>query len=145
MNVIEYIRKWVEDNAIEKFAKCHIDGNKSKIGEWDLAPNGITKTKETIDGVEYFAQNFTLYTQKHSYNDLDRLNNSNFLAELGYNMSKIENVSIAENGRGGKIIKVSTNNALLYSVIDGDINKGVTYQIQISVEYLLNTPQPQSI
>jgi hypothetical protein len=83
--------------------------------------------------------NFVLYAVNQAFEDYNRLANSTFLLELTYWLEKQKGqaiiVTIDDTEKQGKILGMSAANAMLYSIQDEDINKGVTYQIQIYATY----------
>ncbi len=140
MNVIETMKRILTDcDLMDEFNGIHVDYTESQAGTAGLYSNGASKIGEDIIGNPIYQINFQLYAGLHAAIDFDRLQNSDFLLNLTYYLNSLKGVPITETVNGqeytGEITKVTCSNALLYSVPTGDLNDGVTYQIQISVTY----------
>lgn len=165
MNIIELVKQIVTDYPkISEFTNgIHIDFTDDTPTNFGLSSTGDTLIKEDILGNQTRQHNFVLYAVKQSFNDYDRLANSTFLLDFSYWLehSAIDQAvtSVVDgfgtsfpdgeypsddkypihSGLKGKLIKLSTANAMLYSVPTGDINDGVTYQIQIRAQYTIES------
>jgi hypothetical protein len=73
--------------------------------------------------------------------DCDRLANSTFLLDLGNWLRTVKGQEITTNINGvekkGKLLKISSANGMLFDIPTGDINEGVTYQLQIYAFYTI--------
>ena len=80
-----------------------------------------------------------LYANNQSFNDFERIANSTFLLELAYWLETVKNVpitvTVGTKEREGTITKMSSANGMIFAAPTGDINDGVTYQLQIYAEY----------
>lgn len=148
MNVIETIKKILtECPLMDDFNNnIHIDymtmGAKNNK-DAGVYPLGTSLASCDILGNKRYHINFSVLADKKAYKDYDRLNNSGFLLSLTYYLNEISDIEITENVNGeekkGLITKISAANGLLFSVPSGDIKDGVTYQIQIGVDYTINS------
>ena len=95
--------------------------------------------KEDILGNELRQHNFVLYAVNQSFNDFDRLANSTFLLDLNYwlESQKGHEVTVTVTGvvYQAVITKLWSANGMMYSVPSGDMNDGVSYQLQIYAQY----------
>lgn len=141
MNIVEAVKDILSKyKRINEFSNgVQIDFTSNENENYGLFSIGDQLIKSDILDNQKRKNNFVLYAITQSSNDFDRLNNSTFLLELGYYLDSIKNVEITANINGtervGKITKISCSNAMLYDVLEGDINNFVRYQIQVSVEY----------
>lgn len=133
MNVIETTQKIVSEYPeISKFTnEVDIDFTSNEPTSFGLSSTGDTLVKEYLTGKQIRQHNFVLYATQESFNSFKRLNNSNFLIDFSYWLETQKNIKITK----GKILRMWTSNGMAYQVPTGDINDGVTYQIQIFVEY----------
>lgn len=146
MNVIETVKKILTDCPLmdEFNDNIHIDymslGDKQEM-DTGVYPLGTSLVSGDILGNKKYHINFSVFADKKAYEDYDRLNNSGFLLSLTYYLNQLKDIAITENVNGeeknGVITKISAGNGLLFSVPSGDINDGVTYQIQIGVDYTI--------
>ena len=141
MNIIETVKKVLtEYPRMSEFCNgIHIDFNENKPGNFGLYSNGDSLVKEDILGNQKRKHNFVLYANNQTFNDFERLANSTFLLELGYWLETVKNqpvsVVVEDTAYQGVITKLSSANGMLYMVPTGDINDGVTYQLQIYADY----------
>lgn len=141
MNIIEAVKKVLtEYPRMSEFCNgIHIDFNKNEPGNFGLYSNGDSLVKEDIIGNQKRKHNFVLYANNQTFNDFERLANSTFLLELGYWLEIVKNqpvsVVVDDTEYQGVVTKLSSANGMLYMVPTGDINDGVTYQLQIYAEY----------
>jgi hypothetical protein len=144
MNIIKLVQQLLSEYPkISEFTNdVHVDFTEDGPTNFGLYPNGDQLRYKDVIGNEYRQHNFVLYAEKQSFNDFDRLNNSTFLLELTYwlegaAMDQPIEVTINEQMISGKLTKLSSANAMLYSIPTGDINDGVTYQLQVYAQYTL--------
>lgn len=141
MNIIEAVKKVLtEYPRMSEFCNgIHIDFNENEPGNFGLYSNGDSLVKEDILGNQKRKHNFVLYANNQTFNDFERLANSTFLLELGYWLETVKNqpvsVVVDDTEYQGVITKLSSANGMLYMVPTGDINDGVTYQLQIYADY----------
>ena len=143
MNVIETVKDLLSRCSIlDEFNGVHIDYTEGETGEAGLFSNGATKTGEDLIGNPRYRIAFTLYTGLRSATEYDRIQNSDLLLRLTYYLDQIKNIAITEDVNGteypGEITRISCANALLFDYPSGDPNKGVRYQLQISVDYRID-------
>lgn len=142
LNVIEAAAELLNNyEKIKEFSRgIHIDQTDEMIKGVGIYMNGDTKVKEDVLGNQKRQINFYLYSVNKSTSDFERLQNSNFLLELGYYLDKQKDIKII--GKIGKkeypgvIKKISCSNGMKYSV--DTTNKNFIYQIQFLVDYKLN-------
>ena len=141
MNIIETVKGILNSyDKIQEFTRgITIDFTDEKIEGVGLYSSGDTLVKQDVLGNQQRRHNFYIYSVNDSTLDYDRLNNSNFLLELGYYLDLQKNIPITANvanvERNGKITKMSCANAMKYSV--DTQNKNYIYQIQINVDYTI--------
>ena len=139
-SVIETVKDILSScNLLDEFNGVHIDYTEPGSDVAGLFSNGATKIGEDIIGNPTYQISFQLYTGMHAAMDYDRLRNSEFLLHLTYYLDRQRNIPITETVEGteygGEITKMTCGNALLYQVPTGDLNDGVTYQLQITADY----------
>jgi len=145
MNVIETVKQILTDcSLMDDFNNgVHIDYTEAKDKDIGMFPIGPSKTGEDLIGNEKYKISFQLYTGLFAFEDSDRLGNSDFLTKLTYYLNKQKNIAIIETVDGeemsGIINKIDAANALIFEVPTGDINDGVRYQLQLSVNYIIKT------
>ena len=149
MNVIETTKQILSECiAMDAFnGGIHIDYTDSEAQDIGMYPVGPTKVGEDIVGNYKYKIVFEVYSKLTDFEDYDRLKNSNFLAMLTYYLNSKKHIEITEDVKTdilgstyeieGKINDISAGNGLLYSLPTGDINDGVMYQLQITVNYTL--------
>lgn len=141
MNILEKVKK-----ILTKYPKMsefcngiHTDFTENKPGNFGLYPNGDTVLKTDILGGQKRKHSFVLYANNQSFNDFERIANSTFLLELAYWLETVKNVpitvTVGTEEREGTITKLSSANGMMFAAPTGDINDGVTYQLQIYAEY----------
>jgi hypothetical protein len=146
MNIIELVKQILTD-----YPKITEFTNEIKVDFTDDAPTsfGLSSTgdkliKEDILGNQTRQHNFVLYALNQSANDYDRLVNSTFLLDLTYWLEQYQQedpieATINNKTVFGKLLGLSSANAMLYMIPTGNINDGVTYQIQIYAKYKLES------
>jgi hypothetical protein len=146
MNIIELVKHILTDYPkITEFAnEINIDFTDDTHTNFGLSSVGDTLVKEDILGNQVRQHNFVLYALNQSFTNYDRLANSTFLLDLAYWLEQYKQedpieVTINNETVSGKLLGLSSANAMLYMVPTGDINDGVTYQIQIYAQYYLES------
>ena len=146
MNIIETVRQILTDYPkITEFTnEINIDFTDDTPTNFGLSSVGDQKISEDILGNQVRQHNFVLYALNQSYTNYDRLANSTFLLDLAYWLEQYNHedpieVTINDKTVSGKLLSLSSANAMLYMVPTGDINDGVTYQIQIYARYYLES------
>lgn len=146
MNIIELVRQILTDYPkITEFTnEVHVDFTDDSPTNYGLSSTGDQLIKEDINGNQNRQHNFALYAINQAFNDYDRLANSTFLLDLSYWLEHYEQenpieVTINDKTVPGKLLKLSSANAMLYQIPTGDINDGVTYQIQIQAQYFIES------
>lgn len=144
MNVFRTLKQILSDcTLLDDFNNgVHVDYTESSTGTCGLFPTGTKKTGEDVLGNLRYRLSCTLYASMATYEDYERLNNSDFLLSLSYYLDTLKDIDITEeiNGvsRSGEITKVSASGGMLYVVNNEDINDGGQYQLQINVDYMIN-------
>ena len=141
MNVVNTVKQLLSDsNVLDEFnGNIHVDYTEAADSDAGLYSTGPVKIGEDVIGNPKYRMNFQLYTGLRGALDYDRQINSDALVALTYYLDSKRGTKISESINGvkydGKILKVTTSNAMLYDIPTGDYNDGVRYQIQIAVEY----------
>ena len=142
MNIIELVKQILTDypRILEFTNEIKVDFTDDTPTSFGLSSVGDQLIKEDILGNQIRRHNFVLYALNQSFTDYDRLANSTFLLDLTYWLEQYRNndpieVTIDNKTVSGKLLGLSSANAMLYMVPTGDINDGVTYQIQIYAQY----------
>ena len=144
MNIIELVKRILTDYPkISEFTnEINVDFTEDTPTNFGLSSTGDQLIREDILGNQVRQHNFVLYALNQSYTNYDRLANSTFLLDLAYWLEQYKNedpieVTINNKTVSGRLLGLSSANAMLYMVPTGDINDGVTYQIQIYALYEL--------
>lgn len=141
MNILEKVKEILtEYPRMSEFCNgIHTDFTENKPGNFGLYPNGDTVLKTDILGGQKRKHSFVLYANNQSFNDFERIANSTFLLKLAYWLETVKNVpitvTVGTEEREGTITKLSSANGMMFAAPTGDINDGVTYQLQIYAEY----------
>ena len=141
MNILEKVKEILtEYPKMSEFCNgIHTDFTENKPGNFGLYPNGDAILKTDILGGQKRKHSFVLYANNQSFNDFERIANSTFLLELAYWLETVKNVpitvTVGNEEREGIITKMSSANGMMFAAPTGDINDGVTYQLQIYSEY----------
>lgn len=148
MNVIELVKQIITDcPLIARFTNnIHVDFTEEAPTNFGLSSTGDRLVKEDILGNQLRQHNFVLYAVNQSFNNYDRLANSTFLLDFAYWLerhSNNEEIEVIIDGKTytGKLLGLSTANAMIYSIPDGNLNNGVTYQIQIYAQYTIESEE----
>lgn len=141
MNIIEAVRDILTKYPrMDEFCSgIHTDFNENSPGDFGLYSNGDAVLKTDILGNQKRKHSFVLYANNQSFNDFERVANSTFLLELAYWLETVKDIPVTVNVENtaleGSITKLSSANGMMFAVPTGDINDGVTYQLQIYAEY----------
>ena len=141
MNILEKVKEILtEYPKMSEFCNgIHTDFTENKPGNFGLYPNGDAILRTDILGGQKRKHSFVLYANNQSFNDFERIANSTFLLELAYWLETVKNVpitvTVGNEEREGIITKMSSANGMMFAAPTGDINDGVTYQLQIYAEY----------
>lgn len=149
MNIIELVKQLLTDYPkIAEFTnEIQVDfTDESNPTNFGISSIGDILLKEDILGNQTRQHNFILYAVNQSFTDYDRLANSTFLLNLTYWLEKYKQqdpleVTINDKLVQGKLLGLSSANAMLYSIPTGNINDGVMYQIQIYANYKLESEE----
>ena len=146
MNIIELVKQILTNYPrISEFTnEINVDFTDGTPTNFGLSSTGDQLVREDILGNQIRRHNFVLYALNQSFTNYDRLANSTFLLDLTYwleqyNQEDQIEVTINDKTVSGKLLGLSSANAMLYMVPTGDINDGVTYQIQIYAKYKLES------
>lgn len=141
MNIIEAVKETLTNyEKISEFTNnISVDFMENTPTNFGLYSTGDELIREDVLGNQTRRHTFILYANKQSFTDFDRLCNSSFLLELNYWLEKqkglLISVEIDGKTKTGEIVKLSSANGMMYSIPTGDINGGITYQLQIYAEY----------
>lgn len=139
MTIIETVKDIIEKYPkIDEFTNnVHVDFLDNKEGEAGLFSIGDNKTGEDILGNQIRQCNLIMYATCQAVSDYDRLNNSNFLIDLGWYLEQIEEdtCEVVTGDRKGYIKNITASNAMLYQFVNGNVSGPVKYQIQLAVQY----------
>ena len=146
MNIIELVKQLLTDypKIMDFTGEINVDFTEDTPTNFGLSSTGDRIVKEDILGNQTRQHNFVLYALNQSFTNYDRLVNSTFLLDLTYWLEHYKQegpieVTINDITVSGKLLGLSSANAMLYMVPTGDINDGVTYQIQIYAQYYLES------
>lgn len=141
MNVFEFLKEYLKNNGLMSQFLINTDFNDSEVEHAGLFFNGTKLIGKDICGNKQYEADFMLLSNLQSFNDFDRIQNSDFMFKLTYALDQIEGDPIIEEISGEKregiILEVSASNAMAYEVPSGDINDGVVYHLQIKVNYCI--------
>ena len=143
MNIIETVKTILSSyDKISEFTNgVAVDFINNTPTNFSLSPIGDELIKEDLLGKQFRRHSFILYANQQSVTDFDRLNNSGFLLELGYYLETVNGniftVEINGETRTGELKKLSSAKGMLFSIPTGNVNNGITYQLQIFAEYIL--------
>ena len=141
MSVFNFLKEYLKTSGLMSQFMINTDYNDSEIEHAGLFFNGLNRTGADIVGNIHYQANFILQSNLQTYNDYDRIQNSDFMFNLSYSLDQISGEPIEEviNGetRQGIITEIIPSNAMAYEVPTGDINDGVVYQLQIRVNYTI--------
>lgn len=147
MNIIETVKSIINSypNISEFSSGIEVDYTDNKPRRYGLSSIGDTLMKEDMLGNQQRQHNFALYGTNCAYTEYDRLQNNAFLLSLGYYLDKQKGTSITAQVDGeelsGELVSLSTSNSMIFSIPTGDINDGVTYQIQINAVYTIESEE----
>lgn len=149
MNIIELVRDILTNYPqIQDFThEISVDFNVNEPSNCGLYSIGDAIISEDIIGNQLRQHNFILYATRDSYTDDDRLKNNEFTLKLSYWLERfktnepIEVILDDETTLNGHMVKLSSANSMLYDVVDGEINNGVVYQIQIYAQYTIESEE----
>lgn len=147
MTIIDFMRKKLtEYPKIAEFlpGEVHIDFTEPDAPSYGLSSNGDSLLKEDILGNQLPQHNFVMYAIGHSFMDYNRLANSNFLLELGYWLEHLPEETGIEAAAGDEIrpavfLQARSANAMAFQLMGETLNDGVMYQLQIHVQYKIES------
>lgn len=147
MNVIEKLRSIL--NGFPKISEVcneiHVDFAEPNPESYGLSSLGDKLISEDITGSQQRQHNFMLYSVFSGINDYERLLNSEILLELTnwlelQSGSEIE-YNIENTHKKGIITKIIAENGMIYSVPQENEIGGLMYQLQINVEYKIESEE----
>lgn len=150
MTIIDFMRKKLtEYPKISEFLAgddIHIDFTEPEPVNYGLSSNGDKLLTENLLGEQKRQHNFVMYAVGQSFTDYNRLANSNFLLELAYWLERLPEeagitADVGGEERKGRFLKATTANAMNMGLMGDTINEGVMYQIQIYVQYQLESEE----
>ena len=137
MNVIEAMQQVLLD--FSGITGIGIDFTADADRSFGLSSTGDRLVRKTVCGKETRQHTFTLYAVFQSVNDYDRLANSGLLLELAQYIESCRDIPIEQNGMTGKAESFSTANGMLYEIPNGSIATAWRYQLQITINYYLES------
>lgn len=145
MNVIELTKSIISSYPkISDFTNnINTDFTDSEISNSGLYSTGDSLISEDVLGGQKRQHNFVMYSNNQGFNDYERLSNSSFLLDLAYWLETVKGneieVEIDGKKKKGIVTGITTANGMQYAIPTGDINDGITYQIQIYTTYTLES------
>lgn len=134
MNVIERMQDTIK-NLLD--TEVHIDFTEESEACYSLSTVSDTKLKQDIIGNQTRMNSMELSMTKLSPMDYDRLNNSSFLLNLGYELETYKGLEITTTIQGqersGHIKSISVSNGQPFYTSED--RQYITYLIQIKVVY----------
>lgn len=119
----------------------NIDFAKNTPTSYGLSSVGDTLLSEDILGNQKRQHSFILYSTFSGINDFERMTNSTAITNLSVWLSKQVGGEVTAELEDfehiGKITGIATGGGTLYEVPDGNIIKGLRYQLQIEVQYTI--------
>lgn len=119
----------------------NIDFAENAPTSYGLSSVGDTLLLEDILGNQKRQHSFILYSTFSGINDFERMTNSEAITNLSIWLSKQMGAEITTELDGivhtGEITAVSTGGGTLYEVPQGNVIKGLRYQLQIEVQYAI--------
>lgn len=142
MTVIDFMRnKLTEYPKIAEFLAgddIRIDFTDPEPTNYGLSSNGDSLLKEDLLGNQTRQHNFAMYAIGQSFNDYNRLANSNFLLVLGYWLEQLEEEEIEP---GVTFKKARAANAMAMQPMGETASDGVLYQLQIYAQYKVESEE----
>lgn len=146
MNIIELVKQIVTDfpqlSALSDTVSIDF-ADHTQIDNFGIYPTGDQLLSEDVCGNQKRQHNFIFYAVFQGINDYERLTNSTFLLDLAYWLEHAANnqqIETTINGQivAGRLTKLNSANGMLYDR-DGTLSGPVTYQLQISAQYKLES------
>lgn len=141
MTIIDFMRKKLSEYPkIAEFLAgddIHVDFTDPEPTNYGLSSNGDSLIKEDLLGNQTRQHNFVMYAVGQSFNDYNRLANSNFLLELGYWLERLPEEPGIESR--GTFKKAWAANAMAMQPMGETVSDGVLYQIQIYAQYKIES------
>lgn len=141
-NVIETLKDILSASPlmVEFNDNQHIDYNEEQPGNYGVYPIGTSLVKENILGDETYRTNFIIYANMQAHDNYVRLLNSNWLLRMTYWLNSLTDIPIVKDEEKlpltqGKITSITCSNGMLFGIPTGNIADGVSYQLQIQIEY----------
>lgn len=147
MNIIQKIRTILNEfpKISEVCNELHVDFTEPNPESYGLSSLGDKLLKEDITGGQQRQHNFMLYSVFSGINDYERLLNSEILLELTQWLENQKGAdieySIENSIRKGIITKITAENGMIYSVPQENETGGLMYQLQISIEYKIESEE----
>lgn len=108
---------------------------------YGLSSVGDSLLSEDILGNQKRQHSFILYSTFSGINDFERMTNSEAITNLSVWLSKQTGQQVTTELDGvvytGEITAVATGGGTLYEVPQGNVIKGLRYQLQIEVQYTI--------
>lgn len=137
MNIVEELKDILEQSPY--ISSVNIDFSENKVGTFGLYSTGESLIKTSVTGKKTFINNFVLYFCSDSYDDINRINNSELIKNISNYLSEIWHKKIIDTVDNtemivGEIENISCSNGMFFEV-PTSVNNGYTYQIQIKLRY----------
>ena len=152
MTVIDFMKKKLtEYPKISEFLSgegIHVDFTDPAPVNYGLSSMGDSLVEEDLLGNQIRKHSFVMYAVGQSFTDYNRLANSNFLLELAYWLEQLpegEHFETTVDGKTvvGKFSKATTANAMSMTLMGDTVDKGILYQVQIYIEYELESEEEE--
>lgn len=148
MNIIELMKTILNQypGICDICNDIHVDFLDDSATNYGLYPTGDTLLSKDILGNQLRQHNFILSAVYPSASDYDRLNNSGVLLDLHYWLEQKADgqqitVEIGDLVYSGTITKLTCSNGMLCSIPEESLIKGVQYQLQIAVQYSIESEE----
>lgn len=147
MNIIERVREILQrfPKISEVCNEIHVDFADPEPTSYGLSSTGDSLIKEDVLGNQTRQHSFMLYSTFSGINDFERQENSSALLELANwlprQIGKEVETEIDGKVHKGKITKISAENGMLYAVPQENEIDGMQYQLQIIVNYTLESEE----
>lgn len=145
MNIVEAVKQILTECPLmlEFTGGIDVDYTENSTGAFGMFSNGDTLNSTDVIGGQNRTHNFVLYACDQPLSNYERLEQNNFLLNLGYWLDVQKGFELYDEDDNstkkitGYIKSMSAKNGMMYDIPTGDIKDGVRYQLQLSVEYYL--------
>lgn len=143
MNLIKTVQKiFTAGEFMDEFNGMHIDYSNNNDGNTGLFMSDDHKVSEDLIGNVTRQATFTIYRNVFNANDVERIQNSNFIMELGAYLENLSNQNITFDYKVGKSIEkkgviknINCSNGMMFQYLNGAPGRGAQYMLQIQIKY----------